>query len=331
MTTFEAGAALREGLASVIRGKPETLELFAAAFLAGGHVLIEDAPGLGKTTLAKTLARLVSIPEENGGGASFKRIQFTPDLLPYDITGVDVFNPRDQRFEFHPGPVFCDILLADEINRTTPKVQSALLEVMAERQVTANGATYPVSPLFFVAATQNPVESAGTYPLPAAQLDRFMMRLSLGYPDEESERAILHEDPADQVLPQIQPVLARDKILESREEQRSVFCHPELEKAIVSLVRQTRTHPSVKLGASPRGALALLHGARALALMRGRDWIEDGDIADLAVPVLAHRVMIKDEKADDASLVAGLAAATLKRMIRSVNWAREPFPYGREI
>ncbi len=330
MTTFEAGAALTEGLASVIRGKPETLELFAAAFLAGGHVLIEDAPGLGKTTLAKTLAKLVSVPDDIDGAASFRRIQFTPDLLPYDITGVDVFNPQDQRFEFHPGPVFCDVLLADEINRTTPKVQSALLEVMAERQVTANGATYPVSPLFFVAATQNPVESAGTYPLPAAQLDRFMMRLSLGYPDEESERAILHEDPSDLLLPLVRPVLERDRVLASREEQRSVFCHPELEKAIVALVRQTRAHPSVKLGPSPRGALALLHGARALALMRGRDWIEDGDVSDLAVPVLAHRIMLKDEKADESSIVAALAASTLKRMIRSVNWTRDPFPHGRE-
>ncbi len=330
MTTFEAGKALTEGLASVIRGKDSTLELFTAAFLAGGHVLINDAPGLGKTTLAKTLARLVGNPGSSEGTADFRRIQFTPDLLPYDITGVDVFNPRDQRFEFIEGPVFCDILLADEINRTTPKVQSALLEVMAERQVTANGTTRAVSPVFFVAATQNPVESVGTYPLPAAQLDRFMMQLSLGYPDEESEREILHEDPAENALPRIMPVVSRTDIIASRAEQKEVYCHPELEKTIVSIVRQTRTHQAIRLGVSPRGTLSLLHAARALALVRGRDWIEDADVLDLAAPVLAHRVLTREDRLEAGTIVADIAKSNLKRMLRVTDWSREPRPYERK-
>lgn len=330
MTTFEAGKALTEGLASVIRGKEQTLELFTAAFLAGGHVLVNDAPGLGKTTLAKTLARLVGNPGTGEGSAEFRRIQFTPDLLPYDITGVDVFNPRDQRFEFIEGPVFCDILLADEINRTTPKVQSALLEVMAERQVTANGTTRAVSPVFFVAATQNPVESVGTYPLPAAQLDRFMMQLSLGYPDEESEREILHEDPAETALPKVKPVVSRTEIIASRSEQNGVYCHPELEKTIVAIVRQTRTHQALRLGVSPRGALSLLHAARALALIRGRDWIEDADVFALAAPVLAHRVISREQRAEPAAVITEIAKSSLKRMLRVTDWAREPRPYERK-
>lgn len=330
MTTYEAGSALRKGISSVIRGKEESLELFTAAFLSGGHVLVEDAPGLGKTTLAKTLARLVANPGAVDGHATFRRIQFTPDLLPYDITGVDVFNAKEQRFEFAEGPVFCDILLADEINRTTPKVQSALLEVMAERQVTANGTTRAVSPVFFVVATQNPVESTGTYPLPTAQLDRFMMRISLGYPDEDSERAILHEDPSESVLPGVSPVITREQLLSTREEQSAVYCHPELEKTIVSIVRQTRSHQAIHLGVSPRGGLALLHAARALALVRGRDWIEDRDIESLAEPVLAHRIIAKEQRSVSGEIVADIAKTWLKRMLKSSDWTKEPRAYGRE-
>lgn len=329
MTTHEAGKTLIGGLSSVIRGKGETLELFAASFLAGGHVLVEDAPGLGKTTLAKTLARLVANPAAEDGHATFRRIQFTPDLLPYDITGVDVFNAREQRFDFSEGPVFCDILLADEINRTTPKVQSALLEVMAERQVTANGTTRSVSPVFFVVATQNPVETTGTYPLPTAQLDRFMMRLSLGYPDEESERAILHEDPSESVLPSVSPIITREQLLSTREEQKDVYCHPELERTIVSIIRQTREHQAIRLGVSPRGALAILHAARALALVRGRDWIEDIDIERLAEPVLAHRIITKEQRSLSGEIVSDIARSCLKRMLKSTDWTKEHRTNGR--
>lgn len=320
MTTKETADTLIEGLSSVIRGKRNELEIFVASFLAGGHVLIEDVPGLGKTTLARTLSRLVS---DGANSASFKRIQFTPDLLPYDITGVDVFNPEARQFSFMPGPVFCDILLADEINRTTPKVQSALLEVMAEKQVTIGGNTHRVSPLFFVVATQNPIDSQGTYPLPAAQLDRFMMRLSLGYPDEKAERAILHTDPSETVLPTIEPVISSEDILSARAEQKTVYCHPALEEALLSIVRKTRNHPAFDLGVSPRGALQFLHASRSLALVRGRSWLEDEDLVELAIPILAHRVMAKDARTDVASILSALTADALRKIDRKTDWSKD--------
>lgn len=333
MTTQQTANALIGGLSSVIQGKGQQIELFVASFLAGGHVLIEDYPGLGKTTLAKTLARLVGEPKPNTAGetapvsagtlpVSFKRIQFTPDLLPYDITGVDVYNPRENRFDFMPGPVFCDILLADEINRSTPKVQSALLEVMAERQVTMGGKTRPVAPLFFVVATQNPVETEGTYPLPAAQLDRFMLHLSLGYPDERSEREILHLDPSETILPRIVPVITVNDILSFRERQKAVFCHPALEQAMITIARATRDHPSFALGVSPRGVLHLLHAARALALVRDRTWIEDSDLADLAIPVLAHRILAADARTDTEAVLRSIVEETLRKTGRNTDWTK---------
>jgi len=323
MTTKVTADALISGLSRVIKGKNSQIELFVTAFLAGGHVLIEDVPGLGKTTLAKTLARLVCA--ETGGVESvFKRIQFTPDLLPYDITGVDIFNPKNQNFEFMPGPVFCDILLADEINRTTPKVQSALLEVMAERQVTSNGITRHIDPQFFVVATQNPVESEGTYPLPAAQLDRFMLRLSLGYPDKVAELSIMHDDPAETVLPGITPVIHKADIAAAQAETAAVYCHPALEDAVLSIVRGTRANPAVQLGVSPRGALHLLHAARMLALVRGRTWIEDDDIRDLSVPVLAHRLIGKKAQTDLSALVQNLTTDVLRDLDRKIDWSKAP-------
>lgn len=327
MITKRTAETLMTGISSVIKGKSAQIELFTATFLAGGHVLLEDVPGLGKTTLAKTLAHLVASgsdeQETEGDSSSFKRIQFTPDLLPYDITGVDIFNPQEHRFDFVPGPVFCDILLADEINRTTPKVQSALLEVMQEKHITTGGKTRKVSDLFFVVATQNPIETEGTYPLPAAQLDRFMMRLSLGYPDEENEMAILMEDPSETVLPSVKAIVSKNEILESRKEQKSVFCHPALARAIIAIVRETRANPAFRLGVSPRGSLLLLHAARSLALVRGRTWIEDNDIIDLAGPVLAHRIISNDFRTDVPKILGEIVSATLRKVEKKTDWSKE--------
>ncbi|GAB1482315.1 MoxR family ATPase [Treponema sp.] len=290
----EIARSLMDGAAEVIRGKKPFLELLIAAAFAGGHVLIEDAPGLGKTTVAKTLAQLIG--DDEGQSLSFKRIQFTPDLLPYDITGVDVFDPQTKLFRFVQGPIFANIVLADEINRSTPKVQSALLEVMAENQVTVGTTTHSTSDPFLVIATQNPVESEGTFPLPAAQLDRFMLRLSLGYPDKRSELSILEDDPADTRLPFLEPCISISDFIFVRNLAKTVFCHPLLKEAIVDLSRKTRTHKGISLGLSPRASLQLLKASRALALIRGRDYVSDSDLNDLAVPSLAHRIKLRDPR-----------------------------------
>ena len=290
MKPENAAAALLEGAERIIKGKREFLELLIAAVFAGGHILIEDNPGLGKTTVAKTLARLI-----DGGkkGLVFKRIQFTPDLLPYDITGVDVFDPKARAFRFIPGPVLANIVLADEINRTTPKVQSALLEVMAERQVTIGQNTYQPPEPFFVIATENPIESEGTFPLPAAQLDRFMMRLSMGYPDREAELAILAENPAEAGLAKLEPVIRLTDFLAAQKAARTVFCHQALREAVADIIRDTRIHKAFSLGASPRAGLHLLEAAKALALVRRRAYVIDEDLAILAAPVLAHRLKLQ--------------------------------------
>jgi MoxR-like ATPase len=308
MRPEKTAEALIEGAARIIKGKREFLELLTAAILAGGHVLIEDYPGLGKTTVAKTLARLI-----DGGqkGLLFKRIQFTPDLLPYDITGVDVFDPKARAFRFIPGPVLANIVLADEINRTTPKVQSALLEVMAERQVTIGQTThYPPDP-FFVIATENPIESEGTFPLPAAQLDRFMMRLSMGYPDRDAELEILEENPAEEGLAKLQPAVKLNEFLAARKAVSSVFCHVSLKEAIVDTIRDTRIHKGFSLGASPRAGLHLLEAARALALVRGRSYVTDEDLALLAAPVLAHRMKLRDPRAQGGRLIREICLARI--------------------
>ncbi|MDR1972689.1 MAG: AAA family ATPase [Treponema sp.] len=303
-----AVSALVEGASRIIRGKRDFLELLTAAILAGGHVLIEDNPGLGKTTVAKTFAKLI------GGGRRplvFKRIQFTPDLLPYDITGVEVFDPKTRRFRFVPGPVLANIVLADEINRTTPKVQSALLEVMAERQVTIGAVTHRPPEPFFVIATENPIESEGTFPLPAAQLDRFMMRLSLGYPSREAEIAILDDMPSEKVLAALEPVCSPGEFMAARETAAGVFCHSALKEAIVDTVRDTRIHRGFTLGASPRAALHLLEAARALALVRGRTYVTDEDLVALAGPVLAHRLRLRDPRSEAGKLIREICLARL--------------------
>ncbi len=298
-------SAMLQTLGSVIRGKGEFLELFLACFLAGGHVLIEDLPGLGKTTVAKTLARLIAGDDKNP--IDFKRIQFTPDLLPYDITGVDVFDPDKKSFVFSPGPIFANIVLADEINRTTPKVQSALLEVMAESQVTVGNTTHTLDALFFVAATQNPLEIEGTYPLPVAQLDRFMMRLAIGFPDAKSEFRILKDNPSARVMPEVQPVVTATDVVKLRDSAAGVFVADELIEATVRIAHATREHDAVEFGASPRAGLMLLAAARALALVRGRDFVTDEDLVDTVVPVIAHRLRFKDPRISVAGLLRDAA------------------------
>lgn len=283
-------------LETVIRGKRQVLELFVACAASGGHVLLDDLPGTGKTTLAKAFAALV----EAGGGtrrtksstgfAPFKRIQFTPDLLPYDISGVDIFDPERKAFSFQPGPIFAHVVLADEINRTTPKVQSALLEAMAERQVTVGVKTYPLSPFFFVVATQNPIESEGTYPLPAAQLDRFMMRLSLGYPDRDHEMGILRDRPGESALLGLKPLFAVDKMIAISQAIDNVTANDRLLSAITGLCASSRENPALLAALSTRAALMLLKAARAKALMSGRDYAQGQDLLDVCAPVLAHRI-----------------------------------------
>jgi MoxR-like ATPase len=281
----ELSCRLQDELRKIIRGKSAFLSLLVSALLSGGHVLIQDLPGLGKTTVAKTVAALIS--------GKFRRIQGTPDLLPYDITGVDVFNPETRTFDFNPGPVFAHVLLADELNRTTPKVQSALLEAMAEGQVTVGLKTHLLPDFFFVIATQNTVDREGTYPLPLAQLDRFMMRLAIGYPDPDSEFSILSEDPGSS-LPFLHPLCSIEELLFARRTASRIYTDSKVIRIVENLLLATRSHPGVSLGVSPRGGLMLLRAARGYALIQGRGFVTDEDVAALAVPVLAHRIRVQD-------------------------------------
>ena len=300
-------AALLEGIQQIIKGKREFLELVVTALLAGGHVLVEDNPGLGKTTVAKTLAKLIDGKKK----FIFKRIQFTPDLLPYDITGVDVFDPKTLKFRFVPGPVLANIVLADEINRATPKVQSALLEVMAERQVTIGQVSHRPPEPFLVIATENPIESEGTFPLPAAQLDRFMMKLSMGYPDRDAELSILEENPAEEGLARLKPVITLNDFTAAKKAAAAVFCHQSLKEAIADIIRDTRLHRAFTLGASPRACLHFLDAARALALVRGRNYVIDEDLSILAVPVITHRIRLRDPKAQGEKFIRDISLARI--------------------
>jgi len=304
---------LVQNLERIIRGKRETIELLLTGLLAGGHILIEDVPGLGKTTLAKALAHLIGM-KKRGKPVIFKRIQFTPDLLPYDITGVDIFDPKKNSFVFLPGPAFSNILLADEINRTTPKVQSALLEVMAENQITVGNITHKVDPLFFVIATQNPVETEGTYPLPLAQIDRFLMKISIGYPALEEEIDIVKEDPAFTIMPKIQPICGKSDILKLQKDVRNIYCDDRLARVIVVIVSETRKHRGIELGASPRAGLMLIKAARALALVRGRGYVIDQDIVELAPHVVAHRLRLKTFKLNPDDLIREITLDALSKI-----------------
>lgn len=274
---------IQENIARVIVGKTPTVELLLVALLTQGHALIEDVPGLGKTMLAKSLARSL--------GCSFQRLQFTPDLLPSDITGVSVFNQKTGDFDFRPGPIAAHIVLADEINRAGPRTQSALLEAMEERQVTVDGVTRPLPRPFLVLATQNPIELEGTFPLPEAQLDRFLLRISLGYPDGDEEREILRRFRDADPLGELAPVASGEEVLELGKACRSTHISPAIETYILGLARATREETAVALGASPRGSLALYHTAQALAAIRGRSFVTPDDVQALVTPVLAHRLI----------------------------------------
>ncbi|HRW06953.1 MAG TPA: MoxR family ATPase [Caldilineaceae bacterium] len=274
--------AVRENVAKVIVGKDDVVELLLVALLCEGHVLLEDVPGIGKTTLAKTLARSI--------GGSFQRIQFTPDLLPSDITGVSIFNQQKQAFEYRPGPVMAQIVLADEINRAGPRTQSAMLEAMEERQVTVDGTTRPLPYPFLVLATQNPVELEGTFPLPEAQVDRFLLRVAMGYPSREDERQILRRFRTGNPLAELTPVLSTDEIRAANQICRQIHVHPVLEDYLLDIVAGTRANKAFALGVSPRGALAYYRTAQALAAIRGRNYVIPDDIKTMARPVLAHRL-----------------------------------------
>lgn len=268
----------------VIVGKRREVEMAFLALMGNGHLLIEDVPGVGKTVLAKSIVKSM--------GCTFRRIQFTPDLLPSDVTGVSIFNQRTGEFEFRPGPILAQVVLADEINRATPKTQSALLECMEERQVTVDGVTYPAPRPFLVMATQNPIEYEGTFPLPEAQLDRFFMQLTLGYPSLEDEVAILEGQRYLHPVDELGQVVDASQVQQVQEAVKKVRVDPLILRYIVSIVDATRRHPEVYLGSSPRGSLSLSRAAQGLALLRGRDFVLPDDVKELAVPVLGHRLII---------------------------------------
>jgi MoxR-like ATPase len=293
---------LRE-IGQVIVGKRDAVEKVLVAMLCGGHVLLEDVPGVGKTLLVKTLARTVD--------CSFQRIQFTPDLMPADVTGVSIYNPRTRDFEFRPGAVMANIVLADELNRTSPKTQSALLEVMEEKCVTVDGSTYPMPQPFFILATQNPLAYEGTYPLPEAQLDRFLLNVRLGYPEKQEELEILNRFQEDQPLERVRPVILREEWRELQKQVSSVFIEPSLKEYIVDLAQATRRHKDLQMGISPRGTLALLKAAQAHAMIQGRAFILPDDIKTMMEPVWGHRLALTPEGkmagADPFLILRGIA------------------------
>ncbi len=302
----DAAMKIKENVESVIVGKGEVVELAIVALLCEGHILFEDVPGLGKTVLAKSLARSL--------GCTFRRIQCTPDLLPSDITGTYIFNQKTADFEFRPGPVMSQIVLADEINRATPRTQSALLEAMQERQVTTEGETRALPRPFLVMATQNPIELEGTFPLPEAQLDRFLLKIQIGYPSAEDDRLILSRFRASDPLDELKEVILSTDLLKMQQDCREVHIAADVEEYIIRLVHATREHNDVELGASPRAMLALYNASQALAAIRGRSYVTPDDIKYLVTPVFIHRIIPKSE----SRLRGQKAEKTLQEIINSV-------------
>ncbi len=312
-TAAEAAAAIRQAaervkanIKRVIVGKDDVLDLVLVALLSDGHILIEDVPGIGKTMLAKSISKSI--------GCEFKRIQFTPDVMPSDISGINYYNQKSGQFEFRPGPIIANIVLADEINRATPRTQSALLEAMEERQLTVEGVTQTLPRPFLVLATQNPIELEGTFPLPEAQLDRFFIRISMGYPEEDEEDEVLTRFEESSPLDELEAVVTAEELVLLSAMVPRIYCEPSVRRYIVRLVQATRKHQAFELGASPRGSLGLYRGARALAALRGRDYVLPDDVKFLAPYILTHRTILNSQ----SRLRGGEAAAVIQEIIGSV-------------
>ena len=312
----ELTGKIRGNVEKVIVGKGTIIERILAAMLAGGHVLLEDVPGTGKTMMAKALAKSI--------GTDFKRIQFTPDLLPSDLIGINYYNQKEGEFVFRQGALFTNILLADEINRATPRTQSSLLESMEEKQITVDGTTYPLEKPFFVIATQNPVETQGTFPLPEAQLDRFIMQLSMGYTEKEDTLEILRRFVAGAPVEEIHSVCTREELLEMQESIKTVYIHPDVAAYSVDIVDKTRQRDDVALGVSPRGNLAYLRAAQALAAIRGKDYVSPDEIKELAMPVLGHRIILRSGMRNRSTQIENIINEILNTVeVPTENWKVE--------
>ncbi|GIO41222.1 AAA family ATPase [Paenibacillus apis] len=316
---MEMARRIRTNIAQVIVGKEEVIDLLLAALLGNGHVLLEDVPGTGKTLLAKALARSMD--------GSFRRIQFTPDLLPSDLSGINFYNQKSGEFEFRPGPLFTEVLLADEINRATPRTQSSLLECMEERQVTIDGVTHELAGAFFVMATQNPIDNQGTFPLPEAQLDRFLMRITMGYPSHQEGIDILERYSSHNPLLELTPAASAKEISEAQQRASEVHVTRDLLGYIVALTEATRKHPEVRLGASPRASGALLRAAKGYAFVQGRDYVVPDDIKAIAVPVLAHRLLLRQGLNLGESREAGI----IRQILNEVTVPAEENAKGKQV